>query len=328
MTAKISDIAKLAGISSASVSRILNKTGRYSEETAKKVHKIAEEIGYYKDISASNLASQKSSTIGIIYTTLNTNFSNIVVDAIVSTATMNHFDTIMMQSKKDDANDLDQVCQRMMERRVFSILFVSIRPTAKTIQLLNNLGIVSLLVGTASPLSTPYISSNDYQIGFQATQFLLDRGYQKIGFAGADTTTDFVRRQRYSGYLAALKQASVRFSQDWKFDGDFSYDAGIQAATYYCHHQDLHAIIAASDEVSWGMLNGFQDRGVNVPEQIAILSIDGTDSCLRTRPKLSSVTQNFELMGKTAIEYLLQSPKNRKSKVFIPFRIDPRNTTR
>lgn len=328
MRVKIADIAKIAGLSTASVSRILNDRGGYSRATASRVMQIADELGYYKDRSASDLASQSNHTIGLIYTDSETNFNDLVIKGIMAEATINKLDTILMIAKKNDPISLTKVVRDMIERRVFGLLFVSIQPNQQVIGMLNQAGIFSQVVGASTENQVSYVSSDDFQIGYQATDYLIKAGYQRIGFAGADITNDYVGQLRLQGYRQALKTHQMTFNQEWLCEGNFSYQSGITAAKYYHNHSNVDAIIGASDETSWGLLNGFYDLGVLVPDDIAIMSIDGTELCTQTRPQLTSITQNFALMGKTAVDRLVNhADSSQTTTTSIPLKIEKRETS-
>ncbi|WP_373878905.1 LacI family DNA-binding transcriptional regulator [Lentilactobacillus kisonensis] len=330
LKAKIADIAKIAGLSVASVSRILNGRGRYSEETAKRVRQIADDIGYYKNRSASDLARQSNNTFGVVYTNSETHFSEPLIKGIMGQAATDKLDVIIMIGKRDDEQGLTKIVQDMIERRVFGLLFLSIQPSQSIIDILNHANIRALVVGSATEHDVSYISSDDFQIGYQATQFLIDKGYQRIGLAGMDVQRDYVGLQRYQGYRQALKEANMKAAEGLVHSGNFSYHSGITAATYYTNEQSVDAVIGASDEVSLGLLNGFHDLGVQVPKQVGLISIDGTELCEQSRPKMTSVTQNFQLMGTRAVrEFMaLEDSHNKIETVTIPFEIETRNTTK
>lgn len=167
MPVKIADIAKLAGISSASVSRILNKTGRYSEETAARVKKIAKDIGYYKDRSAADLAQKNNKTIGVIYTNSKTNFNNIVINGVMAEADEHGLDIILMATKRNDPKKLLKTVRNMIERRVNALLLISLQPTSEVINMLKQVKINTKLVGTSTDKDIYFVSSNDFLMGYQ-----------------------------------------------------------------------------------------------------------------------------------------------------------------
>ncbi|MFT8838133.1 LacI family DNA-binding transcriptional regulator [Liquorilactobacillus satsumensis] len=324
MPVKIADIAKLAGISSASVSRILNETGRYSEETAARVKKIAKDIGYYKDRSAADLAQKSNKTIGVIYTNSKTNFNNIVINGVMAEADEHGLDIILMATKRNDSKKLLKTVRNMIERRVNALLLISLQPTSEVINMLKQVKINTKLVGTSTDKDIHFISSNDFLMGYQATKSLIRAGYKKIGMAGSDIMQDYVARLRYKGYLKALGEAKIKFQTDWLSPGNFSYDSGIESAAYFHEKKNVSAIIGVSDEVSLGLLNGLHDLGDTVPADFSIVSIDGTEICTRSRPQLTSITQNFALMGKIAVTEF----QNNKQNVLVPFKLVQRSTTK
>ncbi|KRL98727.1 LacI family DNA-binding transcriptional regulator [Liquorilactobacillus satsumensis] len=324
MPVKIADIAKLAGISSASVSRILNKTGRYSEETAARVKKIAKDIGYYKDRSAADLAQKNNKTIGVIYTNSKTNFNNIVINGVMAEADEHGLDIILMATKRNDPKKLLKTVRNMIERRVNALLLISLQPTSEVINMLKQVKINTKLVGTSTDKDIYFVSSNDFLMGYQATKSLIRAGYKKIGMAGSDIMQDYVARLRYKGYLKALGEAKIKFQTDWLSPGNFSYDSGIESAAYFHEKKNVSAIIGVSDEVSLGLLNGLHDLGDTVPADFSIVSIDGTEICTRSRPQLTSITQNFALMGKIAVTEF----QNNKQNVLVPFKLVQRSTTK
>nr|WP_054758051.1 LacI family DNA-binding transcriptional regulator [Liquorilactobacillus satsumensis] len=324
MPVKIADIAKLAGISSASVSRILNKTGRYSEETAARVKKIAKDIGYYKDRSAADLAQKNNKTIGVIYTNSKTNFNNIVINGVMAEADEHGLDIILMATKRNDPKKLLKTVRNMIERRVNALLLISLQPTSEVINMLKQVKINTKLVGTSTDKDIYFVSSNDFLMGVSATKSLIRAGYKKIGMAGSDIMQDYVARLRYKGYLKALGEAKIKFQTDWLSPGNFSYDSGIESAAYFHEKKNVSAIIGVSDEVSLGLLNGLHDLGDTVPADFSIVSIDGTEICTRSRPQLTSITQNFALMGKIAVTEF----QNNKQNVLVPFKLVQRSTTK
>lgn len=322
MSVKITDIAKLTGVSSSSVSRILNKTGRYSEETAKKVRRVAKDLGYYKDRSAADLAKKDTKTIGVIYANSKTNFNNVVIKGILSEADRQNLDVLLMSARGDDYQKLLKIIRNMIERRINMLLIVSIQPTDEMVEMLKHAGVKTVLVGTSTNKDVSFISSDDFLMGYQATMKLVESGYRQIGMAGNDIHHDYVGKLRYQGYLKALADANIEFKPTWLFPGDFSYESGIQAAKYFYGKRNVTAIVGVSDETSFGLLNGLYDLGEVVPKNFAIVSIDGTDICEKTRPKLTSITQNFALMGQLAVSNFDSGDEN----ITVPFKIVPRDT--
>lgn len=325
---KISDIAKAADVSTASVSRVLNHQGGYSQATAERITKIADEMGYFKNRSASDLASRSNNTIGIIYTDFETNFNDLIIRNTMLEAKQHHLDVILMIAQQNDPAGLTKIIRDMIERRVFALQFISTHPSPQMIEMLNRANVFPQVIGDATNHTVSSVSSDDYEIGYQATSYLINHGHQRIGFVSPSVTRDYVTRLRFSGYQRALDDHHLHFKADWLVEENYSYQAGLKAANHY-QQTDIDAVIGVSDEVSWGLLNGFYDAGCKVPDQIALISVDGTQLCEQTRPQLSSVTQDFASMGKTAVRQLIdnRATPHQVTTLTVPFKIDARQTT-
>jgi LacI family transcriptional regulator len=332
MRVTIEDIAKKAGISAASVSRILNNRGRFSAETAKKVRAIAEEAGYYKNRSAADLASPTPTTIGVINYPAETDSNFHVIKGITEEARQNDLDMLIMIAERDDQATIRRVVENLIERRVFSILFLSVHPSQEIIDLIKRAGIYPQEVASTYALDMSYVSSNDYQMGLLATRTLIEKGYTKIGFVGADPTTDIVGAQRFAGYQAALEQAKIPYRKDWLFvgDGKYSYQSGLDAVAYYADHVTVDAVFATSDDGALGVINGLIDRDGAFHHQLGVISTDGSAICEQSRPKISSVTQDFHLIGRLAVSEAVNAITNlpvTKKQINVPCKLELRETT-
>lgn len=332
MRVTIEDIAKQAGISAASVSRILNNRGRFSPVTAQRVRAIAAAAGYYKNRSAAELASPTPTTIGVINYPAETDSNFHVIKGITEEARQNNLDMLIMIAERDDQAAIQSVVQNLIERRVFSILFLSVHPNQDIIDLIKRAGIYPQEVASTYALEMSYVSSNDYQMGRLATDTLIEKGYTKIGFVGADPETDIVGAQRFAGYQAALETAKLPYHKEWLFvgDGKYSYQSGLDAVAYYTDHTAVDAVFATSDDGALGVINGLIDRDGAFTHQLGIISTDGSAICEQTRPKISSVTQDFHMIGRLAVAEAVSAITNfptTKKQINVPCKLELRETT-
>lgn len=156
------------------------------------------------------------------------------------------------------------------------------------------------------------VSSNDEEIGYIATKYLITQGHTNIGLAGLDNNF-YAGKLRTKGYHKALKEANIIPKDEWLYLGDYSYEAGYEALKFYQNYQKITAVVTASDACAVGMLNAATDYGVSVPNDLSIVSIDETNLCEIARPKLTSVIQNFELMGKIGVDSIVKKIKHKNS---------------
>lgn len=322
MKATIKDVAKAAHVSTATVSRVLsNKTGTYRDSTAKVVRKVAQELGYHRNISAAELAANKVNTIAVIINNTKTNFWQAVLDGIQEQIRVRNRNSIIFYAGNNNEEMLTEAINSALARSVSGILLVAAKATPAQLQLLDNSGLPYRFVSIygSDDQTTKFISSDNIKIGELATQYLIDHGHTRIGLFGIDQST--TGKQRLNGYQQVMKQAHLRTDPQWVQFGDYSFE---NAQALFDHTQELGltAVIAASDMVAAGLIKVAHQQGVAVPEELSIISIDGTFICEMTTPRITSVSQEFTLMGKRSVDNLI----NTDPSLFIPVKIVERES--
>lgn len=327
MTATIKDVAEEAGVSTATVSRVLaNKEGFYSERTAQRVRKVATSLGYEKNISAVELVTQKSQVIGVIISSIKTNFSNKIIEGIQDEALKHGLSVIMLYAGQNDPQLQERALKTLIERSVKGILVVAIQLTDQNLTLLQSSQIPYRFLSTSyNSDQLPSIASNDYQIGYQATQHLIQKGHRKIGLVAMDVS-EYIGQQRVAGYKDAMRQSALPVKDEWVKTGMYTYDDGSNAMKAFGQQPEVTAIIGASDLASIGVLNQAVQFNIKVPEQLAIVSIDGTYLAEIVRPQLTTVTQAFYEMGTLGMQTLLDQTQPVRSR-FTPIKIEIRQST-
>lgn len=328
--ATIKDIAKLARVSTATVSRVLaDKTSFYTEETAIKVRKAAEELGYQKNTAAMELVTKKSNVIAVIVESTKSNFSNQIITGIQTIAYKQNLNVIILYAGINSSELQRKSLQTVIERSVMGILLLAINLSFDNLNLLKNSRIPFFFLAVSFQKGTiPFISSDDFQIGYQATKYLISQGHKKIGFAGADFDISYTGKLRLLGYQQALKENNLPSDKNWIKLGNYSYEAGLQAMKDYGKKNAISAIIANSDLVAIGIINQAAAFGLSIPSDISVISVDGTDFCSIFRPQITSVSQSFYEMGVLGTEYLLNQRDNSVEKRFTPIEIKQRDSVK
>lgn len=322
MGVTIKDVARAANVSTATVSRVLaNKEGSYREETAQKVRQIAAEMGYHRNVSAAELAANEIKTIAIILNNTKTHFWQDVLDGIQDGIQAHHRNSIIFYAGDNDSAMLTQAINSALARSVSGILLVAAKASHDQLQLLDKSGIPYRFVSIYDEHndSSKFISSNNIEIGQVATQYLLQHGHRRIGLVGIDNSP--TGHQRLLGYEKAMLSANQVIEPHWIQYGDYSL-ASVQAAFATIQRLHLTAIVAASDLVGAGLIKAAHTAGLKLPDDLSIISIDGTFICDITVPQMTSVTQDFYLMGKTSVENLIQTNGSQ----FIPVAITARES--
>jgi LacI family transcriptional regulator len=327
MAATIKDIAKKAGVSPATVSRVLsNQTAFYSEKTAKKVKKAAKELGYQRNTTAVELVTQRSKVIAVIVSSTQTNFSDQIIDGIQQVANQNNLNVIILYAGEKDTQMQRKALETVIERSVMGILLIAVDLDPSNEELLTSANIPYLFLSiTLKNRELPFITSDDFQIGYQATHYLIQKGHSRIGLVAADLES-VTGHLRLEGYNQAMHDHGLVIQPEWVCDGDFAYEDGVVAMKQYGHNPPVTAVVASSDLAAIGVMNQAQEFGLKIPDDLAVISVDGTKLCQIVRPQITSVTQAFFEMGVRGMNRLINWPAADEKPLYTPIKIVERQS--
>ena len=327
MGVTIKDIAKQAGVSPATVSRVLaNKAGFFGAQTAQKVRQTAKELGYRKNTAATELVTQRSHDLAVIVNTTKTNFATQIIEGIQATAFPADLNVIILYAGDGDAERQRRALETVIERSVRGILLLSVDLAPENLALLQSTEIpyCFLSISFEGP-KMPFITSDDWQVGYQATKYLLERGHRRIGLAAVDTQVSITVQLREAGYRQALAEAGITPRPAWIHPGDYSYPAGQAAMQAYGAHPDVTAVLAGSDLAGIGVMNQARMLGLMVPVDLSVMSVDGTDLCDIVQPQLTSLTQSFYDMGVAGVKRMLATETPQPQR-FTPIQVVARDS--
>ncbi|MCT2908707.1 LacI family transcriptional regulator [Schleiferilactobacillus harbinensis] len=293
----IKDIATLAGVSIATVSRVLNNLGGYSEETRKKVMAAAESMNYYRNEMAAGLKKSSAHIIGLIMPTSPTLFYGDIIEGLESEAQKHGYGVIIAHASADGIN-LSEIISLMAERRVEGLVIASMALVQNVITQINGLPFPVVLVSTKSDKSIPYIKVDDESASFDATEYLIHHGYEKIAIAGPNISDQIAGVPRINGYKRAMQKHHLPVDPDWIFYGTFSFESGIQAMKYYFQLSNRpEAVFSVSDDTAIGIIVTATQEGLQVPKDIAVIGYDNTRVAEMSNPPLTAISQPFFEMG-------------------------------
>ncbi len=330
LRATIKDIAKISGVSTATVSRVLNELGGYRPEVATKVLAVAKELGYRRNDSAVSLVKQATRTIGIVIPTVATSFYAQIINGIEDRAYQAGYSVILTHAGVNNVR-LQESLNFMVERRVEGIIGVSINLAQIDLQAIAALAVPLLLLSAQAPGDClPYVKVDDYAAAYAATADLIDRGHRTIALVGVDPADSVAGRPRIAGYTAALQAAGLRLDRNLIFPGDYTFEAGQRAMTTILATPELRptAVFAVSDETALGVIAVCYQAGVRIPQDLSVLGYDNSAIASMVSPALSTVAQPFYEMGQLAADKLitgLQTKQPIQSQI-VPFKLIHRGT--
>lgn len=303
----INEVAELAGVSTATVSRALSGNGHVSAATRERVIEAAAELGYVVSSSASGLATGRTKNVGVVIPVLNQWFYSSVLQGAESALLAHGYD-LTLYNLGGGVEERRSVFEHfLLRKRVDAVIAVSLELTAaETTRLLE---LKKPIVGIGGPLpGVRTLSVDDVAIARLATEHLLSLGHTAIAHIGGNKEyeRDFhLPTNRRMGHEAALEAAGIPIDPELFQSADFTMRGGYQAAKQLLGNPRKRptAVFAASDEMAIGAMLAARDLGLEVPDDVSVIGID--DHELSDFFGLSTVAQFPELQGRAAVEILM-----------------------
>lgn len=309
----MADVAKLAGVAISTVSRALANPDRVNVETRTKINAAAAKLGYTPNAMARNLRVGNSNTVLIILPgPLHYGVSQIIPRVLhsINTALTERGYNLMIANLVRDAASEGRILDLAFGGSVCGcIILSSYLPKDRNRSLADaSLPIVSMLLDI-SGLSYPSVVTNDREVMREATDSLLALGHRRFFFlSGPEGNYHDV--ERFGGVLEALKKAGISEDAVVKSTPSESFQAGLQAGERAADEfmrlsEKPTAVLSVSDDMAIAFMSRVQDFGLRVPDDLSVLSFDGSPVCTYFKPPLSTIEQPVERMGAAAVELLL-----------------------
>lgn len=308
--ATIKDVAKLAGVSTATVSRIINGKGEASEETIMRVNKVIKELNYKPSSIAKTLSKKQSNMIALLIPTLSNPFFGELVDCI-ETAAQNKGYNILLCDSQDNRDKVNYYIDTMIDHYVVGSIFNSLQVTKEDLKRLEDRGIHTITIDR-SQFEHPYtnIKVNNLYGGYIATKHLIDQGCKDIiFFSGPEDENSSI--ERYNGYLLALKEKHIVIGD--KLVGNFSMESGyLEMQNYIKYGKKFDAVFCANDAMALGVMAALKDASIKVCHDVKIVGYDNTNYSKYSNPRLTTVSQCKEKIGEIVIDELNRINKGGK----------------
>ncbi|EAE7364855.1 LacI family transcriptional regulator [Listeria monocytogenes] len=312
----IKDIAKLSGVSVATVSRVINDNGRFSEETREKVLSVIKETNYQMNFSAKSLRMNKSFSVGILVPDISNYFFSSVVQQIEAILFDQGYSTIICNTGRN--LDKEMAYLNMLESKMVDGLIVISGADEfgfKYTNAENGIPYVCIDRQPKDKKDTIFISSNHYQGAFEATEALIHAGVKSpVIFMHSRQSSS--AKERLKGFQDALKKNNIRYDPDVsKFTVDLQiHDYQKSIITFVNEVTTMDGIFAINDNIALELLNLLPTIGKKIPNDIKVIGFDDTPQCNYTVPKLSSVKQNIPKIAQITVDNLITIIKNPKQK--------------
>jgi LacI family transcriptional regulator len=306
----LAEVAGAAGVSVATVSKVLNDRADVSVETRRRVLKHLKDAEYRRVGSDGARPREQSRSIEVVVTNLQTAYTMGVLQGITSSAAAEGFEVVIGQPLTPDRLLADPQALRRSER--VGAILITADAASTSLKALDEGGFPVVVVDPLriSDAKCITIGATNFTGGVTAAEHLLSLGHRRIGHAGGPHSVD-CSHARLAGYSSALRKAGIELDETLITHGAFSYDAGRQAAPDLLDRPDRPtAIFAASDEIALGLMEEARRRSILIPQDLSVVGFDDTFLASRSAPPLTTVAQPLLEMGRVATRSLAQMIRN------------------
>lgn len=301
-TVTIYDVAREAGVSMATVSRVVNGNKNVKENTRKKVLEVIDRLDYRPNAVARGLASKRTTTVGVVIPNISNAYFSTLAKGVDDIADMYKYNIILANSDEDDDKEI-HVVNTLYSKQVDGIIFMGHHLTEKLRAEFSRSRTPVVLAGTVD-LDHQLQSVNiDYEKATADAVKLLARHNDKIAFVSGPLLDDINGKLRLAGYKQGLKESQKTFSEGLVFETKYSYEDGYALAERLIQSGATAAFVGY-DEIAAGLLNGIQDKGLKVPEDFEVITSDDSHVTHLTRPNLTSISAPIYDIGAIAMRML------------------------
>ncbi|MED1205968.1 LacI family DNA-binding transcriptional regulator [Heyndrickxia acidicola] len=310
MTATIEHVAKLAGVSKATVSRVINGVSTVSEENRNKVKKAMKELNFVPNLTARNLRNQRTGNIAVVVPEVGNAFFSRLVQSMAIEAEKQGYQLLICQSRYKHEQEVNYL-NFLKTKQVDGIILAAVRNEWEVIETYLASGPIVLCNETVQNATVPVISPNQEYGGYIAAKHLLEQGHTKIAYCmgGDDSKTGLLRKK---GFLKAIQEFDLIFDEKYYFNSETPQTgSGFEDGRVLFYQirnmtEPPTAIFTGSDEVAVGIITEAKKFGWNVPNDLAVIGFDNQPLASIIEPSLTTVDQPIDLIAQKAIKVLIE----------------------
>lgn len=319
MKVTINDVAKLAGVSIKTVSRVINKEPSVRKKTYDIVMEAVNELNYQPNLAARNLAGTSSFTVGLVYDNPNAYYVIDMQNGVLSRCKDEGYELVIHPCTYTDANmEADFITMIKRSRLAGLVLTPPLSEQSSITNLLDELNIHYVRVLSGRPTDDDQdtcIYVNDYKAAYEITTHLLTHGHENIGFICGDKEHKSTS-ERLEGYKAALADHNTQFNSEFIYDGKYSFESGVEGTKALLANDNklaITAILGGNDEMAAGALFASRLMGIAIPEQLSITGFEDSPFSRQTWPKLTTAHQANDVISQHAARLLFTKTRGARN---------------
>jgi len=304
--ATMKDVARQAGVSTSTVSHVINNNRFVSEQVREKVEQAIRELNYAPSALARSLKIRQTRTIGMLLTASSNPFYAEVVRGVENSCYERGYSLILCNTEGDEER-MNRSLETLMQKRVDGLLLMCTETHLPSAEILNRYPSVPMVMMDWAPFEGrgDIIQDNALLGGEMATRHLIERGYRRIAcIAGPQDKTP--ARLRLEGFHQAMAAHGLTVPEGYVVDGDFEFQGGFNAMTQLLALEPVpEAVFTSNDAMAVGVYHALYQAGLKVPQDIAVMGYDNIELARYLTPPLTTVHQPKDELGELAIDTLI-----------------------
>ena len=305
----IKEVASMAGVSTQTISRVINERPDVSPETRKRVQEVIKEVGYRPSALARSLIRQRSHTLGIVIAGLHYLGPSRVLSGIAAAAENAGYSLLLKELPQFDQNEIEPIFEALLSRHVDGMIW-AVPEVGENRAWINdpaldlNLPLVYLTMEPQTDISV--VAIDNYQGGRMAMSHLLEQGYRNIGHISGPLDW-WEARQRMAAWKDALLEAGLDASDHHHVEGNWSPASGASAIEkLFDQYPEMDAIFAGNDQMALGIIHVADQKGLCIPRDLGIVGFDNIAESAFFSPALTTIDQDQYNIAKLAVEEIIK----------------------
>lgn len=311
----IKDVAQAAGVSTQTVSRVMNKFAYVSDETRQRVEAVVEQLGYHPSTLARSLIQQRSYTLGIVTFGLKYIGPARTLNGITAKADELGYMLLMKELDNFEPKTIDDVIDSLLARQVDGILWAAPEIDDNRDWLderVDRIPIPILFLSMQPRTNIPSVATDNFQGAVMATQHLLDGGRKKIAHISGPLDW-WEAQERKRGWHETLKNAGIEPSRHHWTEGNWSSPSGEKAFIELMESfPEMDAVFVANDQMALSVLREAYRHNISIPEHLAVVGFDNIPESAYFYPSLTTISQDLQLLGELAVKNVVEMIKARQ----------------
>ena len=305
----IKDVAAEAGVSTQTVSRVINDRPDVADSTRQHVREVIERLGYRPSALARSMIRQRSYTLGVVTAGLQYIGPSRVLHGITDAAEQEGYGLLLKQLPTFGSMAVEAILDRLVERRVDGVIWAVPEVGDNHAWLQNHtsrLGVPVVVTSTRQQPDTGIVNIDNYRGGQMATRHLIEQGYRHIGHVSGPMDW-WEAQQRKAAWADVLADAGLRVDDDTWASGNWSSASGHRAAQHlFDRYPEMDAIFVANDQMALSVLQLAAERGIRVPQELGVVGFDDIPESAHFWPALTTVNQDQHRLGSSAVQMLIE----------------------